>query len=277
MPGPNETLAKAKTIKAGQPRRAEITTAALEGLTGALGLSGFLPGKQTRAGTAGELLTAGLPFAQLGALRGLRKIAGKPTVFHGTPEVFDKFHLAANNPHDTLGWMVHAAEQPGVADSYTSSFPHGTSLKPPKLGKRIIPITSSSENVLDITQIPTGDDWEAVKAALRINAKDPRFRQSRYPIDELIGLYDEAKTGQAVNSGPLVYMGGPAGWLKEVRTAFNNPNAMEAAGFDAIRYLDFSAPSWAFAKPEQLTTPWGVPLGSKAAIPPAEIVLTKRR
>lgn len=279
----------------------EAISGAVEGLKGLAGVEGP---KESTANTVGLLTGAAMPFAKLGKLKGLRMINEVPTVFHGSPAEFEAFNLTKNNPHDTLGWMVHAAEDPTKAEPYTRAI-YGKGLPLEVRPKpNIRPITSSSENVLDITKIPTGEEWERLQ--------EPLARMAEHPIEDLHYKYENLppsfnrtqaqvvlathpdmvknatfQRGSDMNawlrehgiksikqiledpvkmdevqrfylkSGPAF----PGTWLRDVRAPLNDPKVLEDTGFDAIRYLDIGDPSWAFPRPEQLSTPWGVPLG----------------
>lgn len=266
---------------------------AIDALIGIIGL----PGPDTSGRRFGELIQAGLPFVQLGKLRGLKQIAGKPAVFHGTKTSFNEFDPAKLNPEDTLGWMIHAAEDPVYAATYTADRP----------GSNIIPITSTAQNVLDITRVPSADDWKALKDLLRVTASkryDPaygvsypdyfyknlprsaqralvdnspysgeiqrrmdsirryaerqanitnRLRNSSYESPE--STYERALISGVTNDPILTR------WLETVRSPLNDPKLAKLSGFDAIRYLDDDKVSWAFPRLEQLSTPWGTPLG----------------
>jgi hypothetical protein len=225
---------------------------ALEGLLGAIGV-----GADTQANRGGQVLGAGLPFAAVGKARFLQRIAGKPVVFHGTPSVFTTFDKSKLQQYDNLGSLISAAEEPAVAASYAEGTPlWGGGRNVVSRKSNIIPITSSSENVLDIAhQIPVGEDWNKIKQALEKIEGGYQSNLTKLTPEEagrVIRGYGKALRDE----------GDPREWLNRAKSVLNDPNLLADTGFDAVRYFESGSPTWGFPNPEQLSTPWGTPLGA---------------
>ncbi len=271
MPGPLDALKKVQSV--GPDANAEWHTnhPVLSALAGLIA-PGIDPHQEVGAM---DVAGAALPFLKFGKLKGLAEIAGKPTVFHGTNSVFEHFDPALGNTYDKLGSYIHAAEHAPAADSYStvgSSF-----LRPPKgQHPNIIPITASSQNVLDMgSQLPTGEDWQHLQVPLK------EIAEGRYKspiIDRYAPTADEphGHTGQQLAQRILEDYNDAIkgnldqrGYAEDINFLLNDPNVLKQTPFDAIRYYESGVkPYWAFPKPEQLSTPWGTPLGALKKLKP---------
>lgn len=243
-------------------------------------------------------MPGGLSFKALGALRGLQNINNKPTVFHGTAtEPYEYFDLSKNDPNDTLGWMVHASEKPDVADVYTqidntpgriipitanaenaldiTRIPEGhdwevlkASMQKALYHPEAFP-GNRNKNLLTAFNKDTLDDvvrrYDTVRNQFSNDRGSPFNRWAReHMAGSLKKMQERPQTEEAVRSMYLSQHDSLRRWMQDARKPFNVPKIMDESGFDAIRYYDTTTPAWAFAKPEQLSTPWGTPLGIEA-------------
>ena len=190
----------------------------------------------------GAAKVAGLPFAALAKLKGLREVAGKPAVFHGTRQTFDLFDPDKNDIFDKLGWMTHFAEDPRYADVYAD--PEGLKAFI-NVGKspRVIPAQLDVKNTFD-TVNPNASDLETYLAALK-----PHARRSELQSFKLNKKFEEP--------------GSPTKKLarSSIDRIANDPDLISRTPFDAVRYLDGGEAAWAIPNPAQATTPWNTPLG----------------
>lgn len=188
---------------------------------------------------------AGLPFAAIAKLKGLREVAGKPAVFHGTRQTFDTFDPTKNDVFDKLGWMTHFAEDPQYADVYAAA--DGLKVgQNPGTASRVIPAHLDAKNTFD-TINPSIPDLETYLAALPPHRRNSEL--ANFKADKKHWKPGSATKKLAQNS---------------INRLANDPDLIKRTPFDAVRYLDGGEPTWAIPNPAQATTPWGTPLGQPA-------------
>jgi hypothetical protein len=215
-------------------------------------LMGFivLPQNESKASLAGELVQAGLPFASIAKMKGLRQL------YHGTPSnTWEKFNPEVYNKHDVLGHMTHSAENPNYAASYATK--QGTNAR----GQRMIPLVPEANNVLDLVD-PNADD---VAQALQFaNPTDRRALINSFKLDKQ--LLD--RTGNLNNRFYHNYHTQADPKEMPIRKLAEDlrlpPETTENMPWDAIRYLDVNEKSWAFPKQTPLRTAYGVPMNDAA-------------
>lgn len=218
-------------------------------------------------------LGAGVPFIKMAKKLGINKL------YHGTPHNINMFDIAKNDPTDTLGYMIHAAEEPEYAATY--AFKKGDPANKAKASwlpgykvpePNVIPIVPKAENVLDITDFPEGEDLDKVAEALRMwnpeqSALGSRERLTSSRAKQLLDEIEHVKKLKGRKDLTADQLMGleayKTSWLNDARIPFNNPEITEKMGFDAIRYNDVHKKAWAFPNPEILETPWGTKLGQK--------------
>lgn len=244
----------------------EAISGAVEGLKGLAGVEGP---KESTANTVGLLAGAAMPFAKFGKLKGLHSINEVPTVFHGTPNVVDVFDLAKANKFDNLGSYIHAAEAPAAADMYAKGAVGKGLSRNIKGQGNIIPVTSSSQNVLDLSARPiSGEDWEALKPMVEHVASGYQSPIIDRP-DTVLYTGQELAQNILERAPRELNSSYPRGWTSDIQFLLNDPELLKLTPFDAIRYYENgSKPYWAFPRPEQLSTPWGVPLGELKKLKP---------
>jgi hypothetical protein len=203
------------------------------------------------------------PYGYGKTLTELMQIAGIPfpigkKVFHGSPGMSriaeEGFDMTKNDPGDTLGWMIHAADSPHYAGTYVGDF--DTSHNPlayrsdANKGKGILPLTSNAQNMLDAYNPSTED---LVRLVSGVGQNVDKYGKSKRDI-----IIDAFKKGDTDIS-----RGHP---IRDV-VNYMTPQEFSRTGFDAIKYPDIDQTSYAFPDPHQLKYAYsGETVGGKGLI-----------
>lgn len=235
---------KATSIKAGPSALQETGQSILDKFIETIGgVTGLPMGADSQYRRGLDVAAAGIPF-----------IAPLGKVFHGTPSRFTHFNPALHNKMDTLGSYVHFAEQPEMADKWATQYKTGAmrsnihevspQYKRWEEGTNLIPAKLNVKNALDLSSEEL-DPRDFTKILKVLNPQDR---------EEL------ARVWKAEQDAPQYRAGSTKAHISYHLT--NNPDLLERAGFDGVRYHDTDAgPSWAIPRPEQASTPWGTSLG----------------
>lgn len=155
-------------------------------------------------------------------------------VFHGSPFRFKEFDPSMTDKQDTLGSMMHFAENPRYAETYT-----GQGLN-----------VSKTHPYIDRTEFP----------------ESPNIRVSELDVDQALDIIDNFSSEDVKR---LLEAGFPMSVMSRVidvgpreRAALvnmilqENPDMLRKAGYQAIRYQDLDEPAWAVFDPtrEKLET-----------------------
>jgi hypothetical protein len=199
---------------------------------GSLGLNLLMPSGH------GDTEVAGVPFPK-----------GK-TIYHGSPNAGkiakEGFDMTRHDPHDTLGWMIHAADDPHYANSYAEGLKSSVAGRP----GGVLPLTSNAENMLDAFA-PTSEDVARLVSGVGDNV-------DRYGTSKRKTLIDAWKKGDTA-----VTRGHP---IRDVLN-YMTPEEFSKTGFDAIKYPDINNVSYAFPDPLKTIGKYtGEPVGGKSVL-----------